>query len=194
MERAEQIVLALEPLLLAELESDTQRLTKSIEQRADMIVDELSDSITAALNQAVIHQEANRKGPITYISFSMLLSNILMDNHGFQVAAFDERFFVDMEEAIADWRPAYIFSGIQRCMDSAASVIKQRIPRLRPYELIESKHAFSMNYYGIATQILMTALPQVLENLTLPTLKKADKVLVVTGLYMEKQDCIYVWE
>lgn len=193
MERKKQIELALEPLLLEQLQADTHRLMKSIEHRADFIIGELSDVISVALAQAALHQRTSLKGPIAYISFSLLLSNILTDRHGFQVAVFDDSFFMDTQEAIADWRPNCIFAGMQQCFDAAASIVKQQIPRLQPYELVDPEHAFSLNYYGIAMEVLIHALPRVFETISISALKKADKVQVVTGPYMEKQDCIYTW-
>lgn len=193
MDRMEQLAaLAAKPLGERFEERCGQVLSEAAAQK-EPLMQGLAAALDTAMTQARALQMSGRKGPIAFISFSILHSNILLDRNGLRVDIYDEGFWVDDAEASSDWDLAWLFRWMDEDLNAAAKNIRQSVSRVQEYELLELAKAYSLNYYALATLLLTSMLPATVERVPMLETKRAPMIQITAGQYMENQPCIFEW-
>jgi hypothetical protein len=173
--------------------TDLDRIVLCMKDNVQVLNADLARSMQKAFDAAVYWQTAAKKGPVAYISFSVMQSNLLLEKYAFQIDAYDERFLVDDNEAASEWDFSILLQNLDADFDVIAATLRQSVIRVQEYELWELKKAYHLNYYATATGLLQGLLPLCLDALSLDGIDVMPEIQFTIGPYMEKQMPFYQW-
>jgi len=173
--------------------TDLDRIVLCMKDNVQVLNADLARSMQKAFDAAVCWQTAAKKGPVAYISFSVMQSNLLLEKYAFQIDAYDERFLVDDNEAASEWDFSILLQNLDADFDVIAATLRQSVIRVQEYELWELKKAYHLNYYATATGLLQGLLPLCLDALSLDGIDVMPEIQFTIGPYMEKQMPFYQW-
>lgn len=193
MERMEELVsLASEPLQ-QRFSTELDQIMLCMKDNIELLGDGLLNALQVAVDEAACMQNAEKKGAIAYISFSLLQSNLLLEKYAFRIDVYDERFLIDDNEAASEWDFSLLLQKLDTNFDVVASTLRQSVIRVQEYELWELKKAYQLNYYATTTGLLQGLVPLCLDRLSLDGIDAMPEVQFTVGPYMEKQLSFYQW-
>jgi len=193
MERMEQMASLAMDTLREGFIHEVKDILLSLEQGSQQMIDNISAAIEEALHKAAQRQQSGQKGPVAYISFSILQSNLLLNRYALQVDAWDERFLIDDNEAASEWDFQAIFQEIKPDMEAVAAKVREQMTRVQKYELKELERAYILNYFAIALDVLKATVPSYLHVIQKSPALLAPEVQFTVGAYMEQQQPFYIW-
>ena len=193
MERMEQMASLAADVLREDLVNDVKEIMSSLEQKNQQITSEIASAVGTALREAEHRQITGEKGAVSYISFSILHSYLLLDRLAFRVDAWDERFMLDDNEASSEWDFRTLVSCGGLDMDAVAKKVRETMIRVQDYELKELERAYRVNYFALAVEVLRAALPRSVDQVKRDLVELSPEVQFTVGLYMEQQQPIYIW-
>lgn len=193
MDRMEELASLVSEPLQQRFLTDLDRIVLCMKDNVQVLNADLVRSMQKAFDAAVCWQTAAKKGPVAYISFSVMQSNLLLEKYAFQIDAYDERFLVDDNEAASEWDFSILLQNLDADFDVIAATLRQSVIRVQEYELWELKKAYHLNYYATATGLLQGLLPLCLDALSLDGIDVMPEIQFTIGPYMEKQMPFYQW-
>ena len=193
MDRMEELASLVSEPLQQRFLTDLDRIVLCMKDNVQVLSADLARSLQKAFDAAVCWQTAAKKGPVAYISFSVMQSNLLLEKYAFQIDAYDERFLVDDNEAASEWDFSILLQNLDADFDVIAATLRQSVIRVQEYELWELKKAYHLNYYATATGLLQGLLPLCLDALSLDGIDVMPEIQFTIGPYMEKQMPFYQW-
>ena len=193
MDRMEEVASLVSEPLQQRFLTDLDRIVLCMKDNVQVLNADLARSMQEAFDAAVYWQTAAKKGPVAYISFSVMQSNLLLEKYAFQIDAYDERFLVDDNEAASEWDFSILLQNLDADFDVIAATLRQSVIRVQEYELWELKKAYHLNYYATATGLLQGLLPLCLDALSLDGIDVMPEIQFTIGPYMEKQMPFYQW-
>ena len=193
MDRMEELASLVSEPLQQRFLTDLDRIVLCMKDNVQVLSADLAKSLQKAFDAAVCWQTAAKKGPVAYVSFSLMQSNLLLEKYAFQIDAYDERFLVDDNEAASEWDFSILLQNLDADFDVIAATLRQSVIRVQEYELWELKKAYHLNYYATATGLLQGLLPLCLDALSLDGIDVMPEIQFTIGPYMEKQMPFYQW-
>lgn len=193
MERMEQLTSLAAESLQKRFILDLDQIMNTLKDNAEQITLDLLNTLHCVFDQAGELQKAGAKGPLAYISFSMLQSNLLLGKFSFQVDAYDERFLLDDNETAFDWDFSLLLQNVKQDFETVGALLRKSIVRVQEYELYELKKSYQMNYYSVAVGVLQQILPLCLKQLLPCGIKLSPEIQFTFGSYMENQMSFYQW-
>ena len=193
MDRMEELASLVSEPLQQRFLTDLDRIVLCMKDNVQVLSADLARSLQKAFDAAVCWQTAAKKGPVAYVSFSLMQSNLLLEKYAFQIDAYDERFLVDDNEAASEWDFSILLQNLDTDFDVIAATLRQSVIRVQEYELWELKKAYHLNYYATATGLLQGLLPLCLDALSLDGISVMPEVQFTVGPYMEKQMPFFQW-
>ena len=193
MDRMEELASLVSEPLQQRFLTDLDQIVLYMKDNIQVLSAGLTSSLQTAIDQTTWWQTANKKGPVAYISFSLLQSNLLLEKYAFRIDAYDNRFLVDDSEAASEWDFSALLQNLNTNFDVIASTLRQSVIRVQEYELWELKKAYHLNYYATATGLLQGLLPLCLDALSLDGIDVMPEIQFTIGPYMEKQMPFYQW-
>ena len=160
----------------------------------DILIDELTITFQKLVNKSIILQNEGKKNAIKYISLSILLSSIASQNYSLGINLYDESLLLDDVEIFTEWNIKDYFTELDADIINAERILEKRFIRIKKYEMLELRHKYSFDYYGIFLEAMTFILPLALDKVDCSKLNCAEKIVVTSGLYMESQEIIYTWE
>ena len=193
MDRMEELASLVSEPLQQRFLADLDQIVLCMKDNIQVLSADLTRSIQKAFDETVCWQTATKKGPVAYVSFSLLQSNLLLEKYAFRIDAYDNRFLVDDCEAASEWDFSALLQSLDTNFDVIASTLRQSVIRVQEYELWELKKACHLNYYATATGLLQGLLPLCLDALSLDGMGVMPEVQFTVGPYMEKQMPFFQW-
>lgn len=193
MDRMEELASLVSEPLQQRFLTDLDRIVLCMKDNVQVVNADLARSIQKAFDAAVCWQTAAKKGPVAYISFSVMQSNLLLEKYALRIDAYDDRFLVDDSEAASEWDFSALLQNLNTNFDVIVSTLRQSVIRVQEYELWELKKAYHLNYYATATGLLQGLLPLCLDALSLDGIDVMPEVHFTVGPYMEKQMPFFQW-
>lgn len=193
MERMEQLTSFAAESLQKRFISDLDQIMNSLKDNTEQITLDLLNTLHCVFDQTGKLQKAGAKGPLAYISFSMLQSNLLLGKFSFQVDAYDERFLLDDNEAAFDWDFSLLLQSVNQDFETVGALLRKSTIRVQEYELLELKQSYQMNYYATAVGVLQQILPLCLKQFLPCGIELAPEIQFTFGSYMENQMSFYQW-
>lgn len=193
MERMEELASLVSEPLQQRFLMDLDQIVRCMNDNIQLLSDGLLNALQSAVDEAACMQNAEKKGAMAYISFSLLQSNLLLEKNAFRIDVYDERFLIDDNEAASEWDFSLLLQNLDTDFDVIASTLRQSVIRVQEYELWELKKAYQLNYYATATGLLQSLVPLCLDSLSLDGIDTMPEVQFTVGPYMEKQLSFYQW-
>lgn len=193
MDRMEQLASLAAETMRKNLIITANDIATALKGNDQQIIDSVVNAVQMALHEAVRWQKNGSKGPISYISFSFLQSNLLLNHYALRVDAWDERFMIDDMESAAEWDFHTIFPCVSPDINAVAEKVRETVIRVQEYELRELERAYCLIYFTIAMDILKAVLSNNVELWKDSPASLAPEVQFTLGAYMEPQQSIYIW-
>ena len=162
-------------------------------KQSSQLCSSLCVALLQILKQVQSLQKLGQKGSIAYISFSLLQSNVLLDQFALHIDAYDERFLLDGSETAAEWDFSLLIQSIDTDFESVAQVLRKTQIRVQEYEILELKRSYQTCYYPVVLEFLPTLLDECLMQLPLDTIQLCPEIVFTFGKYLEKQLPFYTW-
>ena len=192
MEQMERMTSLVMDTLRKGLISEVKGVIHALECGKHQLLDSVSAAIEEVLHKATKRQQSNQKGPMDYIGFSMLQSNLLLNRYALQVDAWDKRFLIDDNKTASKGDFQTIFQGVKPDMETVAAILCEQMTWVQEYELREMKRAHILNYFAIALEALRVVIPACLHIMRESPAILAPKVQFTVGAHMEQQP-FYAW-
>lgn len=193
MDRMEELASLVSEPLQQRFLTDLDQIMLSMKNNIQLLSTELLNALQAAIDEAACLQTTAKKGAISYISFSLMQSNLLLEKYAFRIDVYDERFLIDDNEAASEWDFSLLLQNLDTDFDVIDTTLRQSVIRVQEYELWELKKAYQLNYYATATGLLQSLLLLCLNKLSLKRINVVPEVQFTVGPYMEKQMPFYQW-
>lgn len=180
-------------LLKDRFQRDMGVLSQEPDGAAQIIADNLVKAMKDALTQALALQAQEKKGPVAFMSFSFLHSDLLLERFSLRLDVYDERFLLDEAEASADWDFSPLLNNVGFDLEPVYAALRKSVVRVQDYELMELRRAYLFNFYVVAIDCLTHLLPVCVNALTGQDAGFSEEVQFTAGPYMEKQALIHTW-
>ena len=159
------------------------------------IINELCCIVSQLVSMAKRQQENLQKQTIKYLTASYLLSSTITKSYDFQLALYDNRYYLDPTETSLYWRPQWMFSDIDEDRVALEKAVRQKCVRLQEYELDEVWRSYIHTfYYGLAGFFFAENIKMAAMNGKLTELQTEDQVVFLFDGIMDQPVQIDVWE
>ena len=189
-----QIAVAARAAVRKKAASEGHGILNAMKANKEQLVTSMVNALNTVLQKAEEHQKNGDKGALSFISFSFLHSNLLLNRYAIRVDAWDQRFYIDEKEASADWEFLPLLQNVDFDFSSIESAVRKAVTRVQDYELDEVKRVYAMHYYAIAMDYLRGMTPICLKQVECPAVRTAPEVFCTIGPYMERQPTFYIWK
>lgn len=179
---------------LDQLVKNTELIKKEYKEKQIEIVTDFVKIMSNLFEESYRLQEEGKKGNVSFIYFSFLYSNVLMNKRAFRIDVFNEEMFLDDIEVTSEWSFDFVFKYIDSDMEKIKRIISSNYIKIKNYELWELKNSYEYNYY-LAVEFILKELTDCINKLKcFKKMKKNEKVYVMFGEYMEKPIVLQVFE
>ncbi len=183
--REQKIVASVEQYLKERFDESAQQITDDFNAHFDEILAGFQKVLNACVQKAFVQQHQSDKGRLKFVVISLLNSSLITQSYELKIDLFDERMYLDGNEASDYWQPSFMLPYLQiEDMEAVRKLLSGRIPRITDYEMLEVQ-------YGYAGT-LCTLYPFFLKKLVhhskrlISQANPESEVLVLFGNYMEK--------
>jgi hypothetical protein len=184
-ERELQMITAMKPYLEVHLQADILRIQAEIGERYPEILATFKETLNSCVEQTLRLRESTDKGRIKFVTISTLSSSLITETFDLKIDFFDQRLYLDENEASAYWRPDFLAAGAKWPDEGAIRLLlANEIDRVTDYDILELQYVRGGLLCGVLPSIC-----KALAEASGSIIKKAgveDEVAVLFGAYMEK--------
>ncbi len=185
MERWEEIEKKAYPILEERIKKNTDEIMNYYLQHEVEIQEEFVKTIFQGLKEG-----KKRKKEIQYILISMLNSSIVTKSYEYEMAFYDNRFYLDENPICLYFKLKFLFDFFEEDMKGLKKKLGGCVIRLQEYEVNEIGKEYVLNYYALGTVLLKQMAEQsflVLGEMKEEVVSSLSKdVVILFGRYMEK--------
>lgn len=185
MERWEEIEKKAYPILEERIKKNTDEIMSYYLQHEVEIQEEFVKTIFQGLKEG-----KKRKKEIQYILISMLNSSIVTKSYEYEMAFYDNRFYLDEKPICLYFKLKFLFDFFEEDMKDLKKKLGGCVIRLQEYEVNEIGKEYVLNYYALGTVLLKQMAEQsflVLGEMKEEVVSSLSKdVVILFGRYMEK--------
>lgn len=193
-DRMKQVAVAARKAVREKAASEAHLILNAMKACEGQMVNSMVETLNTVFGKAADQQKNGEKGEISYISFSFLHSNLLINRYAIRVDAWDKRFYIDNNEASADWDFFILLQNVDFDFSSIEAAVRKNVIRVQAYELEEVKRVYNMHYYAIAMDYLCAMMPTCLKQVKITPTLVAPEISCTIGPYMEQQHIFYTWK
>lgn len=186
-----EIADSIEKEIKACVEKRLQLLSGYTKEDKQMLKEKLKTSCNTVFKQAIKQQEEGKKEAIGVIAFSFLRSFIQHQRYEIRIDVYNKDYFLDEKECSAYWDVGELFEQLDEDIDYLIQCTKQKIIRLKTYEINWIKQQYRLTYMQWLAAYLGMNYPTILEGDTYNSLKKEDELMIVFGEYLSDTIPIY---
>lgn len=162
--------------------------------RKRIIQQEFHTSLNKCFNSAINYQKNHPEWILSYISFTRLLQNDLLGNHGYQINLTNGQLYFDDNVQQGFWSPKFVFDYVYHDFALAENLAKRQSIRVQQSEILEMQQTFLQAYYMVADFFLMELLPSIIEVDSFHLIRTENKVHFITGYYREQPNWLWVYQ
>lgn len=189
--RIEEVLETAEEINKSQLESAYMLL----QSHYDINSREIDGIVTAQFRQlfeigAAAQQKG--KGAINYLSISYLHSSVVTGSGEFHLALYDERLYFDDDPVYLYWSPSFLWAQYKKDMEKIEHALKDKIFRLKPYELAAVKSEYAGRYFEICHKMIADYMPIIIAELENSALVISPDFTVTYGGYRDTASVLFL--
>lgn len=169
-------------------------LVLDFEKDKDKINDTLKQAIQVTIDKAKLLQAEDKKNPIKYITFSILLSGIITKDYSMSINLLDTKYFVDEVNVFNEWKLPYIADYIKENVEFGKQELMKQFVGVNDSDMYILEHNLTLLYFDKYIKYLNENIPIIVEKLEITDLKLEDEVDITCGFFLEYQKNVYIWE
>jgi len=162
-----------------------------VKNNLDALIDKFLNQFESYCRAVTQMQEAGTKGPIGFINFSFLLTNILARRHIIRLDAYDENWYADRTECSGEYETGEFYTGLDLYVDALDSAWR---PMYRGGTLRDIQQAIfeeSKKYHFIVAELIRVGLRTAAEKSWFREIQRAPVFIILFGGYHDKVDILY---
>lgn len=196
MDRNNALQRAINQILPEQFIKSSQKIVTSCEENSKDMVHQFLKAFIRAKEQAIISQNNNQKGKLSYILFSNLYSSIFLKRYLIRIDLMDDGFYSDTALATSYWDAEGIYYLFEEDVKVISEKIGRYFPRIREYEVDYIRYAYMPYYHGMCKGFIQSMLTEALsEDEFLPCKDRLEnQVRILFGEYMGQADTLFILE
>ena len=178
MDRKENLLNIINKLIPEQFIKSSKLIAASCEENSREMVHEFLKAFMSAKEQAMICQDNDEKGKLSYILFSNLYSS----------------FYSDTTSSTSYWDARNIYYLFEEDVKAISKQIETYLPRIREYEVDYIRYAYIPYYHRITKAFIHSMLNEAISvEGFLPCKDRLDnQVHILFGEYMGQADILYI--
>lgn len=194
MDRKENLLNIINKLIPEQFIKSSKLIAASCEENSREMVHEFLKAFMSAKEQAMICQDNDQKGKLSYILFSNLYSSIFLKNYLIRIDMMDSSFYSDTASSISYWDARNIYYLFEEDVKAISKQIETYLPRIREYEVDYIRYAYIPYYHRITKAFIHSMLNEAISvEGFLPCKDRLDnQVHILFGEYMGQADILYI--
>lgn len=193
MDRKEEFMTAMEPILQEQFSKSSRCITSHCEKHSKKIVHTFLKAFKAVVEQTTILQDEKKKGKVKYILFSHLYSSMFLQHYLIRIDLMDPAFYNDSSHAVSYWDARYIYEFFEEDVEAIRKELGKIFPRIREYEADYIRYAYAPYYHRLTKAFLQAMFQEaVSESNFLPQRERLERcVMILFGEYMGEADVLF---
>ena len=175
LEQLEEDVLKTTNYLVKLYMDNYQKIEKILKENEKRIIAQIGLAMQAGIDQAIQMQQVGTKEKIKYISLSILLSGILMEDYSIGIDLYDENFYLDEQTIFSEIKIELVKELINQYVETDIKSLKiyQRQEKINylENEYIEIRKVQSLTYMLLYVKWIIENIQKVVEQLEIKNMQ-----------------------
>ena len=190
-ERLEEFIYFLTPFMEENFDKSKEILQDKIVCNAPEIWNELKNVVHKVLERADELQKQNRKERLQYLLFSFMRYGVCSGILEIKVCAFDDRFYLDEEEAIETFSLTFLQDQYGNDISYLYQKAEEKIVRIQNHERTDIREWYSDYYDSIAYAVVESLAELIMKEIIESDVKITDCFKILYGGYMDQAVTVY---
>lgn len=167
------------------------QLDSYIKNHLDELTEQLSDCISQYGESIYEMQQTGEKGAIAYLQFSMLRTNILLNQHELRLDAYDENWYLDLVECSSSYKVKEVLTPLSEFADMVEALRKESAMRMTLRETQSRIFEESRKYMIFLAELIRLGMQKVILTEGYQKIRKAPVFVVCIGGLLDRVDLLY---
>ncbi|CAH8245374.1 hypothetical protein WJ0W_002609 [Paenibacillus melissococcoides] len=170
---------------------DLPELDERYRQEKEQIERRFLAAFEAVCKQAAKLQAEGRKGSIRYVYFSFLRTSIMANTALYRIDAYDDNWFLDVEECASSWSADFIFAPLFRRMGELEEKRKAYARKITRMDIEKIKLIEAYKYHLLTVEWLRGFIPSLIESEAYRRMDKSVNLQLFIGEYKDRCELLY---
>lgn len=167
------------------------KLDAYVKQHFDQLIDKFMDCFEQYCDKVVRMQTEGKKGPVGFIHFSILRTNILAKRHKIRLDAYDEGWYLDRNECSGEYDVQEFYQWLDEFADTVERARNNGFSKIKLVDVQQTVFDESNKYLLFVAELLRVGMKRVVETAGYQEIKRANVFIVCIGGYQDKVDILY---
>lgn len=190
-EREEELIYFLIPFMEEVFDKSKEILQAEIVRDAPGIWNNLKSVLHKVLESTGKLQKQNRKGSLQYLLFSFMQYGVCSGILEIKVCAFDDRFYLDEEEAIGTFPLTFLQDQYGNDITYLYQKAEEKFVRIQNHERTDIRERYSDYYDSIAYTVVENLAEFIMKEIAESNVKITDCFKILYGGYMDQALIVY---
>ncbi|WP_374020736.1 hypothetical protein ABU162_14825 [Paenibacillus thiaminolyticus] len=191
MSKEEALQDLLEQHVFDRWQSDLPEIDERYRQEKEHIERRFLEAFEAVCKQAAKLQEEGRKGSIHYVYISFLRTSIMANTAQYRIDAYDDNWFLDLEECASSWSADFIFVPLFRRMGELEEKRKAYARKITPMDIEKIKLIEAYKYHLLTVEWIRGFVPSLIESEAYRQMDRSAKLQLFVGEYKDQCELLY---
>lgn len=182
--RIPEIIHKMQPVLKAYFQEACIFFQQTVDSSGEKIWEEVKSAVDEALQKAASLQKEGRKGKLQYLCFSFMEYGSLLDRPELRIDALDGGFYLDEQEAAAEFVPDFWQERYREDMHRLDKEMEKAFIRVQNYERMEMRKFYIGYYYLALFRMLQSMAEPIMETVQDSGVGITGQFMVIGGKYM----------
>ena len=184
--RIPEVMDRMQPVMEAYFREACIFFQQTVDCSGDKIWENVKSAVGEALQKAVSLQKEGRKGKLQYLCFSFMEYGSLLDRPEIRIDALDEGFYLDEQEAAAEFVPDFWQERYREDIHRLDKEIGKAFIRVQNYERMEMRKVYMGYYYLALFGMLQSMAERIMETVQESGVGITGRFMMLGGKYMDE--------
>ncbi|MBG9792938.1 hypothetical protein ABD76_10740 [Paenibacillus dendritiformis] len=170
---------------------DLPEIDERYRQEKEQIERRFLAAFEAVCKQAAKLQAEGRKGSIRYVYISFLRTSIMANTAHYRIDAYDDNWFLDLEECASSWSADFIFAPLFRRMGELEEKRKAYARKITRMDIEKIKLIEAYKYHLLTVEWLRGFIPSLIESEAYRRMDKSVNLQLFIGEYKDQCELLY---
>ncbi|CAH8247771.1 hypothetical protein WJ0W_005028 [Paenibacillus melissococcoides] len=191
MSKEEALQDLLERYVFDRWQFDLPEIDERYRQEKEQIERRFLAAFEAVCKQAAKLQAEGRKGSIRYVYISFLRTSIMANTALYRIDAYDDNWFLDVEECASSWSADFIFAPLFRRMGELEEKRKAYARKITRMDIEKIKLIEAYKYHLLTVEWLRGFIPSLIDSETYRRMDKSANLQLFIGEYKDQCELLY---
>lgn len=178
-----------------DLQRKSRQLAESLDEYVksnfDKLVEDFLESFCSYCDKIYKMQQQGKKGAVCYIHFSVLRTNILLRKHEIRLDAYDENWYMDLEECSGSYAAGEIYSYLDEYGELLEELRRESPGMVSLAKAQERIFSESRIYLFYVAELIRAGMKKAVQTEAYQRIRRGDCFVVCIGGFLDKFDILY---